>query len=56
VLEEDNAELREKLDEITDKQYHCVGIQTIKPVLIEQAVNTVKTEEVLKQATKQQQQ
>ena len=29
-LEDENRELRDKLDEITDKEVHCVGVQTAK--------------------------
>jgi cell division septum initiation protein DivIVA len=33
-LEERNEGLREKIDEITDKQVHCVGVQTIDAVKV----------------------
>ncbi len=27
-MEKDNSELNRRLDELTDKQYHCIGVQT----------------------------
>lgn len=44
-LESDNADLNRKLDELTDKQYHCVGTQTSHAPVKDEALNTSQMSE-----------